>query len=337
MSAIRFLVVDDFEEWRLLVSTLIEGGPNWQVVGTASDGLEAVQKAQELKPDLILLDIGLPKLNGIEAARQIRRLSPNSKILFLSENRTPEIVAEALRTGASGYVVKSDARSELLIAADAVIQGERFVGKRLQAHPEAFEQLDRDTVLASLIPTLPRTPKIAHSHEVHFCSHDSYFLDSFAHFIETCLNAKRSVVVVATKSHREGIFSRLHTALDIAAATEQGRYITLDVEETLARFMINDLPDPVLFFEAVGDLVASATKAATADDPRVAACGECAPFLWAQGRAEAAIRVEQLWDQIAAMYHVKILCAYPSLSFQTEEDRFILQRICAEHSAVYSR
>ena len=85
-----------------------------RVIGVASDGLEAVQKAEELQPDIIVLDIGLPSLNGIEVARQIRKLSPKSKILFVSQESSAEMVQGALGTGAQGYVVKSDARRELL-------------------------------------------------------------------------------------------------------------------------------------------------------------------------------------------------------------------------------
>jgi DNA-binding NarL/FixJ family response regulator len=97
-----------------------------QVIGEASDGLQAVQQAQQLQPDLIVLDIGLPTLNGIEAARQIRTLSPSSKVLLLTENRSSEIAEETIRAGGSGYVVKSDAAHELLPAIEAVLHGKQF-------------------------------------------------------------------------------------------------------------------------------------------------------------------------------------------------------------------
>lgn len=98
-----------------------------QIVGEAADGLEAVQKAVELKPDLILMDIGLPSLNGLEAARRILGLVPESKIIFLSQESSADMVQEALSLGAWGYVVKTRAGSELLAAVDAVISGKRFV------------------------------------------------------------------------------------------------------------------------------------------------------------------------------------------------------------------
>jgi len=101
-----------------------------QVICEVSDGLEAVHKAEELKPDLILLDIGLPTLNGIEAARQIRKLAPDSKIVFLSQESSAEVVEEALRLGAWGYVLKTRAGSDLLPAVEAILSGKRFVSSK---------------------------------------------------------------------------------------------------------------------------------------------------------------------------------------------------------------
>jgi DNA-binding NarL/FixJ family response regulator len=122
LSAIRILVVDDYEDWRDRVRLMLRAQPHWQVIGEASDGLEAVLKAKELKPDVIVLDIGLPKLNGIEAARQIRKISPNSKIVILSQENSPEIVDEALSAGAQGYVYKARAQNDLVPAIDAALR-----------------------------------------------------------------------------------------------------------------------------------------------------------------------------------------------------------------------
>jgi DNA-binding NarL/FixJ family response regulator len=102
------------------------------VVGEASDGLEAVQKAQELNPDLILLDIGLPNLNGIEAQSRLCRLVPGAKVLFLSQNNDAELVRAALSNGARGYVLKVDAGRELLNAIKAILRGERFVSSGIK-------------------------------------------------------------------------------------------------------------------------------------------------------------------------------------------------------------
>ena len=130
-SSVRILVVDDYEPFRRVVCATLAVRPELQVVGEASDGLEAVQKAEELQPDLILLDIGLPTLNGIEAAHRISRLVPAAKILFVSQENDTDVVAAALSNGAKGYLRKQNAKSELLSAVEAVLRGDRFVSEGL--------------------------------------------------------------------------------------------------------------------------------------------------------------------------------------------------------------
>ena len=136
-SIIRVLVVDDFAPWRRIVSTIVQIAPGWHVISEAADGLEAVQKAEELTPDLILLDISLPKLSGIEAARQIRKVTPNSKIVFVSTYASWEIAEVALDTGASGYIIKLDAGKELVKAVEVAFHGKRFISGRLEGRPSA--------------------------------------------------------------------------------------------------------------------------------------------------------------------------------------------------------
>ena len=132
--SVRVLVVDDYEPWHGFVANVLKKQPELEIVGCVSDGLVAVEQADQLQPDLILLDIGLPTLNGIEAATRIRQLSPSSKILFVSENHSADIAEKALSTGAGGYVVKSDGVSELLAGIQAVLNGKRFVSASMAAH-----------------------------------------------------------------------------------------------------------------------------------------------------------------------------------------------------------
>ena len=127
----RIVVVDDYEAWRDYARSVLEKDPQFQIVAAVSDGLQAVQKAQELQSDLFILDVGLPHLNGIEAARRILHLVPQTKVLFLSDHSSPDIVQEALNTGANGYVLKSRAESELLAAAKAVLAGQIFISQAL--------------------------------------------------------------------------------------------------------------------------------------------------------------------------------------------------------------
>jgi DNA-binding NarL/FixJ family response regulator len=130
---IRVLVVDDNEPFRRFVRATLSTKPELKIISEVSDGLEAVQKALELQPGLIVLDIGLPSLNGLEAGRRIRKLSPKSTILFLSQESAPEIVQEALCLGALGFVIKAHAARDLLIAVEAVLRKEQFVSCALKA------------------------------------------------------------------------------------------------------------------------------------------------------------------------------------------------------------
>lgn len=156
MEELRFtvLLVEDYEPFRRFVVDKLTARPELQILSAVSDGAEAVEKAKQLQPDLILLDVGLPTINGIEAARQIQKHSPNSKILFVSENRSSDVTEEALRAGGLGYVLKSDAESDLVPAIDAVLKGKRFVSATLARHFLMATTVTAQTTLSWILTTL---------------------------------------------------------------------------------------------------------------------------------------------------------------------------------------
>jgi DNA-binding NarL/FixJ family response regulator len=131
-SLVRVLVVDDVELWRTFVRMHLEKEPNLQVISVAVDGLDAVRKAETLRPDLILLDISLPGLNGFEVAQQIRAVADRSTILFLSGESDPDVVRRAFSAGGLGYVLKSDAARDLIAGIESVLLGGRFVSNSLR-------------------------------------------------------------------------------------------------------------------------------------------------------------------------------------------------------------
>jgi DNA-binding NarL/FixJ family response regulator len=334
----RILVVEDYEPFRRFICSTLSKKPGFQIC-EAADGLQAVKKAEELQPELILLDIGLPSLNGIDAARRIRKLSPESKILFVSQESSAEVVQEALTSGALGYVVKVHAGSELLPAVEAVLQGRQFVSGGLSGHPFSpspdSKTLDRPN--EPLQPPAPGRMDARCNHEVEFYSDEAEFVVGFTRFIEAALTAGTAVIAVVTESHQKSILQKLREhGLDIVAAIEEGRYVSLDVADTLSTFMVNDLPEPARFLKVAGDLIAAVAKSSSGDRPRVALCGECAPVLWEQGKTDAAMKVEQLCDEIARNCDADLLCGYVLSAFQSEEDNGIYERIRAKHSAVSS-
>jgi DNA-binding NarL/FixJ family response regulator len=317
---IRILLVDDYKDWRNQVRLLLRERPEWQIIFEASDGFEAVQKAGELRPDIILLDIGLPKLDGIETARRIRQHSPNSKIVFLSQQNSLDFVQEALSTGAQGYVYKASAQSDLLPAIDAVLRGIQFFPSMLTGH----------------MPTDTTRAKTPHHHEVQFYSHDTVLLDRLVRFVISVLGAGNVAIVVATESHRDRLAERLKSeGLDVDAAIIEGTYIPVDAVSTLSLFIVKDMPDSARFVEVVGCLIEQAAKKGKAEHPRVAVFGEWVSLLCAEGKTDAVVRLEQLGNHLATTYEIDILCGYELSSFHGEEDGKVVQRICAEHSAVY--
>jgi len=165
-----------------------------------------------------------------------------------------------------------------------------------------------------------------------------FFWTAASRFIAAALDAGDVAAVVATESHGESLFQRLKAeSLDVDAEIEHGRYISLDVAKTLSTSMVNDMPNRERFFEVVGSLVSEAAKAGKGEHPRVAMWGECGPLLWAEGKVDAAIRLEQLVNQLATIYEFDLLCAYALNSFHGKEDEHVFQNICSEHSAVYSQ
>lgn len=127
----RILLVEDFKPYRILILKLLSQSPDFSVVSHAEDGADAIAQAGRLRPDLILMDIGLPKLNGLEAARQILELVPTSKIIYLTYVTDTDVVEEALSLGASGYILKHEAEEVLLPALAAVLEGNRFISDGL--------------------------------------------------------------------------------------------------------------------------------------------------------------------------------------------------------------
>lgn len=253
-SSIQVLVAEDYEPFRLfLISTLRN---RWERldIHEVSDGLETVREAQRLQPDLILLDIGLPTLNGFEAARQIRALSPASKIIFVTQESSADLVQEAFSIGARGYVVKADAESELMSAVEAVRQGRRFVSAGVAGHrfndavdAQVPDRLWHEEALPSLVP---RKAEVAPCHAFQLYFDDALFLDGFTRFISAALKAENAVIVVATESHRARLLQRLQAGgVDVAAVMERKRYISLDVPDTFS---------PVQFAKVVGDFVVEA-------------------------------------------------------------------------------
>lgn len=165
-SAVRIIVADDFELWRRHIIGQLQNRNDLIVVGEASDGLQALRKVQQLAPSLILLDVGLPDVNGIAAASAIVRVAPDCKILILSAHSGGAIVGAAFRAGAHGYLLKTDAGRELIPAIEAVLRGDLFVSRSIAQDNRTEEHVVQfpgdDTALSRTLPQPVRTLEKSH-------------------------------------------------------------------------------------------------------------------------------------------------------------------------------
>lgn len=187
----------------------------------------------------------------------------------------------------------------------------------------------------SLVPHGEWSDLDSRAHRVQFYSDHGHLLDGLSRSIGSALGAGDAGIVIATEEHREGLTRRLKArGLDVDLAAQQGRYIALDAAETLSKFMLDGLPDAARFADVVGGVVARAAVAANGEGRRVAAFGEMVALLWAEGNPNAAIKLEQLWNDLARTYSFDLRCAYPISSFGQAADNALIEKVCAEHSHV---
>ena len=188
-----------------------------------------------------------------------------------------------------------------------------------------------DTSIPSLIPWDNENQA---AHVVQFYAEDAFLLDELSRFVGEALGGGGAAIVICTKTHRIGLVQRLKArGFEVSRAVETGRYVQLDAAQTLAQFMVDGGPDEVRFAEVMGAVILRARSAA-GDRPRIAAFGEMVALLWAQGKQEAAIRLEQLWNDLSQIHSFSLRCAYPITGFSREEHGTAFTKICAEHSGV---
>jgi CheY-like chemotaxis protein len=297
-----------------VICELLQERADLLIVGEAADGLDAIRQAEALRPDVVMLDIGLPRLSGIEVAGRLRAKVPDAKLMFVTNESSLEVVEQAFRRGAHGYVYKPRVQRDILPVLEAIIRGGRFVSGGL-------ERIARGDSLAS------------HRHEVVFCSSDAVLIGAYTRFITGALDEDKAVIVLVTEAHDESLRCSLQAShVDLALAIRQKRYVPVSISDLLAKVMVNGRPDPTRFQHAAQDLVADIARQATNQHAGIAACGECAPTAWAHGHVEAAIQFEHLWDEIAMSRQMDILCAYPLAA--RDERVPTVRSLCAEHTAV---
>ena len=313
------LLVDDHQPWRRQIRSRLESAGAWHVIGEAGDGADAVAMACDLRPDLILLDIELPTLNGVETARRILAANPAARILFLSGHRSWDVIEAALATGARGFVVKVYAATEVLPAMRAVAAGRRFLSPVLGG---------RQFVGGAPSP---------HYHEAGFYASDADLTVEYERFAASALRAGKAVFAVTATARLHELHRRLRArGIDLDRAIADDRYIPLDVTDLVPTMLLNGQPDATLFWKGAIALVMRAARASAQTPPAMAGFGDASHSLWMAGRGDAAMRLEQLWDEFVRTFNVDVLCGYSLPTAGLTEDE-IYRGICAVHSAAHTR
>jgi len=314
VASIRILLVEDFEPFRRVVRSMLESRTDLTIIAEAVDGLEAVEKAKLLKPDLILLDIGLPKRNGISAARQIVVDSPASKILFISLEASPETVQAAFGVGAQGYIHKLSVEADLIPAIEALVAGRQYISGDIDPGSTEKEQS---------------------RHEILFYSDDSDFLENGVRFLRGALESDGAAVVMVTAAHGHSLVQRLESeGIDVTRAIQQGRYTSMDAREFLSNVVVNGVPDIKRLSRILGDAVKSALKSRKKEDSRVAVIGEACGLLSAEGNFAAAIQIESNGIASFDNRNVDVLCPYPQSAFEQTNGDSVYHNICSAHTTV---
>ena len=317
ISSHRVLVVEDHGPFRRAICDLLQQHAQLLVVGEAADGPDAIEQAEALRPDVVLLDIGLPAMSGIEVAARLRTKVPGAKVMFVTNEASLDVVEQAFQRGAHGYVYKPRVWRDLFPVLDSIVRGGRFVSGGL-------ERIARGDSLAS------------HRHHVAFYANDSVLVGAFSRFIAGALQEGHAVITAVTEAHDLSLRQRLHGAgVDVALAVRQGRYVPVSISDVLAHVMVNGRPDAAQFLNATGDVVTEAARRATSRHANVSACGECSATVWAQGHLEAAIQLEHLFDELANSHQIDMLCAYPLTT--RDESVTAVRSLCAAHTTVEIR
>jgi PAS domain S-box-containing protein len=268
------------------------------------------QRVLERRDVLVLDAVALSEFNNRAGTRRAEQLAELKDVVQARVNRLAGTLVE------SGISVR-------------ILFEEGLVGMR------GISTLGREAGSASLDAGVSWDESLSQAHSVQFYEDDDFLVDGLSRFIGAALLAGDSAVVIATKYHRNGL-TRLLTrrGLDLMPAVKRGQYLTLDAAETLSKFMVDGLPDGARFSHVIGSVISQLRSAAQPPQQRVAAFGEMVALLWAEGKWDAAIQLEQLWNELAQTHSFHLHCAYPIHFFAQEKHGELLQMLCSQHSHV---
>ena len=303
----RVILADDNAGILRAISRTLE--PDFDVVASTTDGREALDMVARLDPDIVVLDISMPGLSGFEAAEELKRSGSRAKIVFLTMHDDDEFIVQAMRCGATGYVLKTLASSELTAALHHALSGRQH--------------------LPSLAPLVMTD---SDSHAVQFRGDDSCWLDNAANVLSRALRRGDTIASALIGSNRDALALRMQErGWNPDDLEQQGRYLVFDAEVLATQVMRSGMPG----IDAISELVAAVESARSASGAsHLTLIGEIAAVLCRRGSTEAALELERLWDELTRPLPILTICTYPTGCFDRAVNPGFVSAVCAHHSIV---
>jgi CheY-like chemotaxis protein len=307
----RVVLADDNRSLLDAVSKLVS--QDFQVVAAVVDARQAIDATVRLDPDVVVLDITMPEIDGFAAARELRRAAPRTRVLFLTMHESDEYVTAAFGTGAAGYVLKTRIGSDLVGALDHVLDGQLFV------------------------PSLTTLSTIASSrggHAALFYNSDPALIHGAVRLADAALERGDTVVVLAREAIRAGITQHLKERYSVPALIQQGRLVEQDVVEALSQIMPDGRFDPMRLARAVEALDRGRLASPRGRQARLTLIGEVVAALYRNRDYDTAVISERLWNDLTGPLPMLTVCCYPFTNPRHQDEAALFAGVCGEHWAI---
>ena len=352
MRSIRILIVDDHKAVRHSIRSLLSARAEWFICGEAEDGLDAIEKANSLRPDVVLMDIAMPRMDGVQATKIIRQGVPEAEVVLISQNDLSAGRIQATEIDARDFVSKCDLSRDLLSAIDKVVS-QRFPkiapdrnGREdstvAQGLFDSFSMIENHRLKQNNGGRMNR-----HVHDEPWCGlladaaprdhivqlyQDEQFLSrAVCRFAVSAINHGEGVILVPTSAHWNALRPRLEAeGVDVQAAQASGQLTVVDADQLLPSFMRDAMPDAPLFLGLAGETIANARGGDRFT--KVRWWGEMVNVLWERGDVAASMGLEDLFHKLAHDHEIAIFCSFLMDNFNGEVHARMLPRLGQNHS-----
>jgi CheY-like chemotaxis protein len=338
MRSIRILIVDDHEAVRRGIDSLLSAHAEWVVCGEATDGLEAVEEARRLRPDVILMDISMPRMDGVQATKIIRQEVPEADVILISQNDPSVVCRQAKEADAGAFVPKADLSQDLVSTIEQLVDI-RERGGVAQRLPYSLENPDvRGKIGVHMNRDVHNEPwcgllaeAAPRDHIVQLYQDEKFLSRAVCRFAVSAINHGEGVILVPTSAHWDALRPRLEAeGVDVNAVQASGQLTVIDADQTLPNFMRDAMPDGPLFLGLAGETIARARGGDRFT--KVRWWGEMVNVLWERGDVAASMGLEDLFHKVAHDQDIAIFCSFLMDNFDGDVHARMLPRLGQNHS-----